>query len=180
MRPQYNHLMIDIETLGINPHSPIISIGACAFCVKTGKIGRKFHKVVAWDIRRFQADVSTLQWWMKQSDAARLLVLHEDAPPIQHVLIDLNRFIENLDTTTSTIDHVWANGPSFDLVILRNAYSVCHIEEPWKFWCERDVRTARDHIGQKTQPTVAHNALEDAIAQTKDVIEYYRRVYDRK
>lgn len=173
MRPIYNHVMVDIETLGVNPRAPIISIGACAFCVKSGKIGKTFHRTVEWDITRFQADVSTIRWWIRQAGDVREIILDDNAPPIEEVLSDFSTFIANLQTTRSIPDFFWANTPAFDFIILRNAFGVCRADPPWKFWQERCVRTIRDRIVHNTAPTQAHNALNDAIAQAKDVIRYF-------
>ena len=46
----------------------------------------------------------------------------------------------------------------------------------WNFWDERDYRTFLNLTKQEgVVPTVAHNALEDAIAQATTVMNYLNK-----
>ena len=75
-------------------------------------------------------------------------------------LIKLSNFLK---------DHkyIWANSPSFDCIILENAYKSCNLEIPWKFWNLRDCRTVYDlgKINLKSVSAVKHNALDDCYNQ---------------
>ena len=70
------HLMIDIETLGINisKNIVILSIAAVEFDLKTGELGREFYERV--DIQScldlgMKVDASTLFWWLKQNPISK-------------------------------------------------------------------------------------------------------------
>ena len=64
---------------------------------------------------------------------------------------------------------VWGNGSTFDNVILKSAFAACQIETPWEFWndkCYRTVKAQAKEIKLQRLGTY-HNALDDAISQTK-------------
>jgi len=68
---------------------------------------------------------------------------------------------------------VWANSPSFDLAMLADAFDYIELKAPWKYYEERDLRTAKRLIECKF-PNVAwqkndHNALQDAKNQLWDL-----------
>lgn len=165
-------LMIDIETLGTAPGSVILSIGAVAFDAETGEFGDEFY--VAIDPQSavsagLTMDVSTLKWWMDQSEDARQEAFSgEDS--IWNALIDFDDYVRRIDAT-----RVWAKPPSFDLVLLEAAFRKVGIDIPWHYKTPRDCRTLFD-LTNATQPDVgtAHNALDDAKSQALGVIDAYR------
>ncbi|WP_165130382.1 3'-5' exonuclease [Affinirhizobium rhizoryzae] len=167
-------LMIDIETLGNRPGGVILSIGAVAFDADTGEIGEEFYAAIDPETSSkvgLTTDISTMLWWMKQSEAAR-----EEAFSGKHsinmALTELSIFVKWQEPS-----RVWAKPPSFDLVMLEAAFRACDQDIPWHFRVHRDCRTIFDITGTK-QPEVgtAHNALDDAKAQALGVIEAYRKL----
>lgn len=72
--------------------------------------------------------------------------------------------------------NVWANSPSFDLILLSNAYKKFNMAIPWKFYNERCVRTIsylKPDVKKNTnrQKGVAHSAIDDCIYQIEYLCE---------
>ncbi|MBB2819033.1 UNVERIFIED_ORG: hypothetical protein GGD59_002278 [Rhizobium esperanzae] len=165
-------LMIDIETLGTSPGSVILSIGATTFDAETGEFGEEYYAAIdpqsAVDAG-LTMDVSTLKWWMEQSEGARVAAFAGERL-LGWALGEFGDYVRRVDAT-----RVWAKPPSFDLVLLESAFRVCHIPIPWHYKTPRDCRTLFD-ITNATQPDfgTAHNALDDAKSQAIGVINAYR------
>ena len=175
------HLMIDLETLSIRPNAAVLSIGAVAFDLQTGQLGREFCRNVDLDSAMkagLVVDADTMAWWMKQSEAARAS-LFTNGSPLSRVLMALEDFVrEHPDA------EVWCNGASFDFPILKSAFAAFGQQLPWHFRYERDMRTilalARDLTGyvKPEHKGVAHSALDDAKHQAQVVIECFQRLRD--
>lgn len=164
--------MIDIETLGTAPGSVILSIGAVTFDAEAGTLGAEFYSAIdpqsAVDAG-LRMDVSTLKWWMTQSDDARRAVFAGNQP-LDCVLREFGDFVRKVDAS-----RVWAKPPSFDLVLLEAAFQACRLHVPWHYRSLRDVRTLLDITGTRaTYVGTAHNALDDARSQALSVIDAYR------
>lgn len=151
-----NHVMLDIETLGLETGSAIVSIGAVRF--DAGQLGETFYRSV--DIESCQdagltLDANTLKWWLSQDDA----VVDELAggDPLADVLEAFSEFYPDGAS-------VWANSPSFDCEMLERAYDAVGLSEPWEFYDERCVRTLRSLpcAVDFEQSGDEHHALDDA------------------
>ena len=175
-----NNLMIDIETLSTRCDAAILSIGAVFFDTETLELGETFLVNIKMesDKNYGRIDPETIKWWLKQSDIARIEVTQSTEHTLLSALCSLKRWI------TSKTDpkqlKVWANSPSFDLVILHNAYQRCDKNAPWEWHNERDVRTCID-IGKtelNRHETIKpnnrqHTALADAQYQAAMVLSVY-------
>lgn len=158
------HVMIDIETLGTQHNAVILSIAAVEFD-ETGKIGRQFYEKIelqsAVDVG-LKIDSDTLIWWTTQKPTV-FKELFIDALPIKRVL---KRFISWFQPNNK---YVWANSPSFDLIIIKHALKTCGLPTPWKYYNERCVRTLSalvPGVKEKAIPSQqAHNALADCLHQ---------------
>ena len=72
--------------------------------------------------------------------------------------------------------NVWSHGSIFDIVIVEN---ICrHFQQAvtWKFWEVRDTRTLFDLANIEVKIQGKHNALTDAIAQSKAVQTAYKKL----
>lgn len=153
--------MIDLETRGNKPNSPIISIGDVFFEPETGKLGCDFYPVV------------TLKSAVKDGAAAMSISI---------VLIYLNRSIR--DNTDPEKVQVWGDGARFDNVILRSSYDSHLIPSASEFWNDRDVITmvefgkAIDINPRHDIPFEddMHNLLADAMHQGKYVSAIWQRL----
>lgn len=162
-------IMIDLETLGTKPNSAILSIGAVAF--DDNKIHDEFYcNVDLNDSINFGKciDADTVYWWLKQDSTAGS-ILEKNKIKVGDSLEKLSDFIIHHSPR-----EIWANSPSFDLVMLKNSYDEYGVDTPWNFWIERDFRTFLSLTGaERVYPTIAHNALEDAKAQAQTLINYW-------
>jgi hypothetical protein len=161
-------VMLDLETLGNRPGSVILAIGAVRF--GAGRLGEEFYTRVdpqSCIDAGLQMDVSTVMWWMQQSDEARAEVCREGIP-LPQALGKFTAWLLSLQESD-----VWGNGASFDNTVLVAAYRACRMELPWPFWRDRCYRTAKalhPHVRLQRSGT-HHNALDDAKTQALHLME---------
>lgn len=172
-----NHVMIDLETLGIKTDAIVLEIGAVVFDITTGEIGNKFNATIdmqsSIDAGR-TIDSPTLNWWMSQPIEIREIVFSGETP----FSLALDRFYNWFPEGA----YVWGNGPSFDISKLESAYEALNGPEsyPWKFYNVRCVRTIRDltkDVIDRNDIKIhgfKHTALADAIWQAKYVSKMYQ------
>lgn len=168
-----HHIMLDIETLGHGVNSVICQIAAIPFQLdkptdeNTPRFSRRVlpHSCTAYGM---QTDLSTILWWMDQSKEAQVNVFKGEAIDIKPALHALIGFLYN---NTEPGVQVWANSPSFDCAILRNAFTRVGYSCPWKFWQERDVRTMVSLYPNLNKlhppPENAHDGIVDCEYQIK-------------
>lgn len=167
-----DEVMLDLETLGQGNTAVITAIGAVRFNRQTKLVDKHngFYSLVDAQScvdHGLKMDVSTVLWWMKQSDAARAIYTNDKPKPaLPDVLVALIDWYAGHDMPT------WGNGATFDNVILRNAFKVCNYETPWSYWNDRCYRTMKNEY-----PTVKmarsgthHNAYDDAVSQATHLI----------
>ncbi|MEH8860170.1 3'-5' exoribonuclease [Klebsiella pneumoniae] len=183
----YDHVMVDLETMGKKHNAPIVAIGAVVFDPATGSIGESFYKVVCLESSvnwGAVIDPSTVIWWLKQSSEARSAIVNDDAIPLQDALLQFREFVSDNVAGGSKKAQVWGNGASFDNSILRSSYDCIAEDYPWEYWNDRDVRTMVE-LGQAIsfdpKTTIPfegsrHNALADAIHQARYVSAIWQRI----
>ncbi|EKP3238826.1 3'-5' exoribonuclease [Escherichia coli] len=178
----WDHLMIDLETMGKNPDAPIASIGAVFFDPQTGETGPEFSKIIDMDTCGGTVDISTIKWWLKQSREAQSAILTDEIP-LDDALLQFREFID--ENSGEFFVQVWGNGANFDNVILRRSYERQEIPCPWRYTNDRDVRTmvalglvmnfdARNVI---TFEGERHNALHDARYQAQYVSAIWQKLF---
>lgn len=164
-------IMLDLETLGQRPGAVIVAIGACFF--GDGKIGERFYQRVDvescehWGLRM---DASTVLWWLRQADEARLEMTRAGIS-LPEALEGFTKFVGDCDP------EMWGNGVAFDNVLLGAAYQAVHRRRPWHFSKDRCYRTMKA-LGALWCPQVKpaytgtlHNAADDAEAQARHLME---------
>lgn len=175
---KFQDLMIDFETLGTDPDTAVISLGAVFFDESTGELGPSFY--MAFDIddqlkKGRSITGSTLRWWMSQSGAAKK-VFNEQAKPAKEVLTLFVQWV--LAQNTISKIKPWGNGSTFDISIIEDMLRMYDIKCPWMYYNTYDLRTFKRYIAGGAKVVVAegtaHNALDDAKAQALYVIEHYK------
>lgn len=174
-----NNVMLDLETLGTQPGSVVLSIGAVAFDPDEG-IGASFYTVVSVeDSLRLglTIDASTLRWWAKQARTTYVEALGEGSEGYVLTLTDaLRTFSRWLEINTSGENvRMWGNGADFDLTLLLTCYRKAGIEAPWKFWnhrCYRTLKSLRPDV--RLEKSNNHNALDDARNQAEHAVVLLR------
>lgn len=168
------NIMLDIETLGNSNNAVIISIGAVAFDIEGVKENSFYMRVdpqSCVDVG-MKIDASTVMWWMKQNEAARV-EFNKPAYTIGKVLDEFSTWIERMFYLHDFEDRkVWGNGATFDNVIIDNAYRLVGITKPWPYWgdaCYRTLKNLFPQIKMERNGT-HHNALDDAFSQARHCI----------
>lgn len=168
-----DRVMLDIETLGLDPGAAILSTGACRFTPGAGVTDTFYAEIdraTCLDAG-LHVDEDTLEWWRSKDPALAPL---GGETPLADALEDLSRFI-------GTADEVWANSPAFDCELLEAAYEAVGSVEPWEFYQERDVRTLRalPCAVELEMEGREHHALDDAVHQAREVAATIERVCEQ-
>lgn len=172
--PEYD-IMIDIETLGVEPGSVILNIGAVEFDPKTGQFGKELYvRINIADSQKHGMTISgdTISWWMnKTSTEARLQSFGPgQTSGLTNALWQLYQFANG--------KKVWSHGPAMDVVLIEYACRAVEVKIPWSYGAVRCTRTIYDLAGVSADHSKGthHNALDDAKAQAAAVIEGYKRL----
>ena len=167
------HVMLDLETWGVNPGCAIRSIGAVAF---RDEIFKQFYLNITEESCLscgLTKDPGTVHWWAHQSEEAKA-ALEKDQVPLLSALSAFSDFIKFFGSHV----RVWAHGATFDPPILNACYTVNGLRGPIDFRYVRDTRTLYDvfDFDPKTRERAGthHNALDDAIFQAECVMEVLR------
>ena len=166
-------IMVDLETLSIQPTASIISIGACKFSFKDSKIIDTFKVNVdpaSCKPLGMHFCPDTMAWWKSQPRELTKGVFGDPVP--------ISEAISMLTEWWNSDMMFWCNGLSFDAPILSNAYYQLDMKKPWVYWDEMDLRTAYSMVGFSNRKARAnskdhHDALADALAQTKQLQEFF-------
>lgn len=164
--------MLDLETLGTEPGSIILSIGAVHFA--NGSILSRFIRNITADSCQkagLGCDASTALWWMKQSHEARevLLTGQKDAVELFQALHDFDQWLSGLGNDL----RIWGNAPSFDCALLQAAYHACDLGPPWKYsaeCCYRTVKALHPAV-QEVRAGIHHSAVDDAEHQARHLMK---------
>lgn len=167
-QPQNNmEAMIDIETLGLIPGSPVVTVGAVLFDPYSSDsseimLSRSMNiRIDLSDSMKYSSslDGGTIRWWFEQKDEAIKALVGDDAISMKEALQKLWRFccergkfvdkefFNGLSTLPKACRY-WAKDPDFDMQLMRYYYEHPEFERsttmPWKFWECRSVRTVQD------------------------------------
>lgn len=175
-------LMIDLETLGTGVNAPIISIGAVWFDIDKKEIGDTFYAILdvadQMDTKTRFADSSTIKWWMTQDGAAKK-VFRDGAHPSKMVLETFRKWImDHAKSKAKTTRNCkpWGNGAAFDITLMETLFKDYDVTCPWIYYNAMDLRTFKRFVAKGAKVEVLegakHNALDDAVAQAKYVLEY--------
>jgi hypothetical protein len=167
------HLSIDLETLGTNVDSQILSIGLAMFNIKTGEIGETAYFPIALDNDEpVNATTGTIKFWCDQAvsnpEALKgLLDSYAANKDVYHLGVALRKIASFVRHNEP--EGVWANGTKFDLGMLEYQFKKHQSEVPWAYNADCCMRTLRRFAGRIDIPDgdCAHNALSDAIWQAK-------------
>lgn len=169
MKPNKEHVMLDLETVGTSSQAAIIAIGACKFSLANGVKEDDFYEVI--DLQSsidagLKVDGSTVNWWMNQDDKARRANFPKaGAMALAEALRMFRIWLPDRAL-------VYSCGPDFDFAILNNALAAVGQSEV-EYWRSRCFRTAREDLADQvpglTVPKrhIAHEAISDARHQAK-------------
>lgn len=169
---RYPHLMLDIETLGVTPDAAVLSLAAAPFGVgEVAPAAHCFHMVIDLKAERRAGAVvsqSTLDWWAAQSPAARQVLDRATADGHAPALVAA-ALVDFVSTVMEPRFGVWGNGAAFDPVLIAEMVRRHAVKLPWAYNQVRCHRTllALHPKARKVAPTLAHDALADALAQAQ-------------
>lgn len=162
------NVMVDLETMSTRSNAAICSIGAVKF--EGDKILDTFYCTV--DIKSckeagLHIAKDTVEWWSKQNkEAFRELTKNN---------ISLQEALDKFEIWFGPKSlPLWGNGAVFDNTILGNAYFNTGRKPPWHPWddrCYRTVKALFKWIPADERQGTYHNALDDAMHQTKHLIK---------
>lgn len=173
-------IMVDIETLGTDSNSVIISISAVAFDMTKGKTGKTFEvgiNILEQALHGGMIDNDTMQWWSTQSKEAKKALTRIPAEPIDDALDAFNKWL--VDTTSVDLKDVklWGNGSGFDNVLIRNLYRRSGKDFVLPYWCDNDVRTLVTLANINTRDYKFEGIKHNGIADCKHQIRYCADAY---
>lgn len=174
-----NHIMIDLETLGLQPNAVITQISAIAFDIQPLIIGHSFNKHI--NIQSHLDDGAVIDGesllWTVKNNSSSILVDADNQQSIRNSLKDLKIFIE-----MNNPSYIWAKSPQFDCIKLEWWYNKYGANPPWTYDMLRDVRTLQWAIGKDFTKLYdeykekEHNALIDCEYQIKVLDECMKSI----
>lgn len=174
------HVMVDLETLDTTETSIILSIGAVLFDVD--KIESTFYVTLfpEQQAQEYKRTISpeTVIWWIKQSKEAQTAAFLSGGRV--HLETALEKFHEWYGNDPKR--PIWSKPAHFDISVLGHAYRQIGMTTlPWLHTSVRCMRTLMKllpNVKPDAAPTVAHNALDDAVAQALHVQLLLERLGD--
>jgi len=166
-------VMVDIETMSTHSTAAIVSIGACKWDMDG--IQDTFYIAVSLaDCLRLglHKEQDTVEWWKRQSKEAQL-AWARDGMPLDYALRSYSDWLG--EEGKATDHYCW--GLNFDIPILENAFRVCDLPKPWKYWnlkCARTLHAFLDTGKIEKREGTYHNAKDDAVTQANDLIRIFK------
>jgi len=174
-------LMIDIETLGLNPGAKVPTIGWARFT----PTGVEDSGTINVDLDSHgNIEIDTVRFWLKQSPEAIERTFFRDEPGVA-----IGEALKSVKMLADSVDEVWANGPTFDLAHLETLKRrhAPNLGDLWSYRKPRDCRTlfetariftrwdrdAAQKLFSEQKWVVAHDAESDARIQAMLVIDAY-------
>lgn len=178
-------VMVDLETLGKEPGSIVLAIGAVAFDMDTRYVGAEetghqfstYLDPISQQNAGLKIDANTVLWWMDQAEEARQAIVQATKHPFHLALVSFSEWLEfvcgeDLEEVDYLDVEIWGNGANFDAPMLRALYKAAGVRCPWGFWSESCHRTTRRRLHQRYKDLgepefqgERHNALHDAVHQ---------------
>jgi exodeoxyribonuclease VIII len=186
--------MIDLETLGQEPGSVILSISAVQFDIRTGETGKQFDEVIGLESSLKQGlkiDPVTLAFWTKIPNRLNYFLTYQGRVSLSTALGNFGKWLNILDESPENLCFgasnydvtMWGRGPRFDFGLLSYAYnSVGYPSMPWDFRKERCVRTMEMFYpdikkqADNDRLTMPHNGIDDCKHQILYVSEIYNKI----
>lgn len=180
---------IDLETAGISPNAPILSIGAVRFVKDPTHMlllpPERHEFQVAIDLQgQAPIDPSTFYWWLEQSREAQDAVLEgKGGLSLGNALRALWQWLQADSTVvgreSNFTGELWIRGDR-DSCWLEEAHKREGIKPGYKFRNVRDQRTMvefaeRRGLVMPYRSSVAHDALEDARYQAECLQAIFQR-----
>ena len=159
------HVVVDLETLSTHADACIVSIGAVL--IDNLEIADTFYINVDGRTCKeagLHIEPDTIKWWGEQSKEAQE-AWQKNPVPLQEAIDKFTLWYGKESIP------IWGYGANFDVVILESAYRALNMPFPWKFWDISCLRTIMNVLDKRLPKANNHNALDDATAEAKVLIE---------
>lgn len=178
------HVSLDLETLDTKCTAQIIAIGAVATKLSGEIVGEFYASVTSQDAvsgewildERFTSSEDTIEWWKKPENQTAKDFMQDHIADLEIALHEFSKWVKYVDSK-----YVWGNGSDFDISILKNAFDVCKMEWPFKFYNHRDLRTLLEaaNIDKRKFEMIGtkHVALDDARFQAELIGYAYEKLH---
>lgn len=176
--------MIDLETLALTSDAVVVSVGACCCDLEksTFDIVSEYYSAVYVNETqsRRALDISTVNFWLKQSEEARAVFVDPNKKTVYEAVQDIIADMVDFKPTT-----VWSKGVDFDIPIIEHVLKQMGWPVPWTYkqrMCYRTVAEIHKSVMQPIAlPQFKHHALRDAKYQLLHLWAIYQsRVFDVK
>lgn len=169
------NIMCDLETTGTSGGCCILSVGLVF--ILDGVICDTYYDKISHEFSKyagFHDDPDTVAWWNKQRADIQEEAFSGMRTP-DSVLESISHKLKEYGTPRDI--YLWGNGSDFDNVILSAAYKRLGMPQPWHYTNNSCYRTWKNSAPVPYQkPMDAHNALADAIAQARHLIQIHEFV----
>jgi DNA polymerase III epsilon subunit-like protein len=168
----YNAVMVDLETMSTESDASIISIGAVRFWLNVKQTeftpDQLFYTAVSLKSSQeagLHIKADTVMWWLGQDPEARNAF--KNPVSLASALGNFYEFVPNPTT------YIFGNGAAYDNVVLHNAYKAINHKYPVSYKYDVCYRTMckLDNAPPPAFEGTKHNALDDAKAQTRHLME---------
>lgn len=180
-------IMLDLETMGTDPYSPVVAIGAVLFDARDILTTHRLPDGSNWFYQKITLEsameaglrpsASTIEWWLTNPGVTQQARDETFAGDDRTTLVlALDAFT---DWHNSGIHTIWGNGARFDDGLLADCYRVLKKPAPWQHWEEGCYKTMKNlpavrHL-QIERCGTHHKALDDALSQARhlcQIVEY--------
>ena len=171
------HIMVDLETLGTNPNSPIIAIGATdGTKIFYGKI--KLKDIVG------SISPDTVEWWLQQSPEAiqeTFFSKNNLHTSFIFLLLEFSSWLSEVIKEAGEDYKIYSNGVDFDLVMLKETYRDHNWDLPWNSRKQMCYRTLKNQfplivLDDTEVAGIKHTALADAQYQHRHLIRILNHI----
>lgn len=169
------NIVCDLETTGKRSGCSILSVGLVF--ILEGTICDTYYEKISHTeskLAGFSDDPDTLVWWNKQRADIQEEAFSGFRSP-GSVLQSISNKMKEYGSSREL--HLWGNGSDFDNAILAGAYEHLGLPQPWHYTNNSCYRTWKNSVPVPYQkPIDAHNALADAVAQARHLIQIHEFV----
>jgi hypothetical protein len=168
-----NHIMADLETLGVGANAVFLSIAAVQFDLDTGETGACFNENITLQSAQklgLEIESDTLQWWLTQKPEI-LQLMFKDPLEIRSAMHHFSLFIKTYG------EYVWGNSARFDLGMLANSYKKLHLELPWNHrneMCYRTLKNLFPNVHPPADRDGHHDPLQDCYYQIEHAVAIHK------
>ena len=177
-------VMIDIETLAIDPKAAVVQIGLAYRLPGNAYVQTKeiCIKPASYEANPgFVIMESTVAWHKKDpARAANIERCELEGIPVSAAPMELFKVLASISNEGSNKLILWSCGTDFDFPVLANLYKAHGQIQPWRYGNIRDYRTMRELFkGEVPMNNKGnHTAVADAVAQyehLKEIRKYINR-----